>query len=115
MTSTPSMEPTGSGGVMATLRRSLWRAGVPARWGVVMTIRGYRATLGKLAGGRCRFHPSCSIYAEQAVSEWGVLRGGALAVWRVLRCSPLTAGGIDHPPRGRVGSLTPTESGKGAA
>ena len=115
MTATASTQTGGVGHAVSTARRALWRAGLPARWAVLMAIRGYRASLGKLVGGRCRFHPTCSAYAEQAVSEWGVLRGGALAVWRVLRCSPLTTGGIDHPPHRRAGSVVPGVSGREAA
>jgi putative membrane protein insertion efficiency factor len=59
----------------------------------------YRVSIGQLAGGRCRFHPSCSAYAYDAIRELGTVRGTALASWRVLRCGPWTAGGIDHPPR----------------
>src|SRR6266550_3297074 len=90
--------PRSNMGAGSFLHRALWQAGQPGRWMVIVAIRGYRASLGKLAGGRCRFHPSCSAYAEQVVAEWGVVRGGALAAWRVLRCSPLTVGGVDHPP-----------------
>ncbi len=44
---------------------------------------------------RCRYHPSCSAYAAEAVRDYGVLRGVVLAAWRLLRCNPLSAGGID--------------------
>jgi putative membrane protein insertion efficiency factor len=44
---------------------------------------------------RCRYHPSCSAYAVEAVQEYGILRGLVLAVWRVLRCNPWSPGGID--------------------
>jgi uncharacterized protein len=81
-----------------TRRGAAWRMGAPVRLMLVALIRLYRSTIGLFLGGRCRFHPSCSAYAEQAVAELGVLRGGSLAVWRVLRCGPWTAGGIDHPP-----------------
>jgi putative membrane protein insertion efficiency factor len=80
----------------------LWTIASPVRMGLVWMIRGYRATVGHFMGGRCRFYPSCSAYAEQAISRAGVIRGLGLAVWRVLRCSPLSKGGVDHPPRGRV-------------
>ena len=79
-------------------RGAAWTIGTPVRLTLVGLIRLYRSTIGLLLGGRCRFHPSCSAYAEQAIAELGVLRGGALAVWRVLRCGPWTSGGIDHPP-----------------
>ena len=44
---------------------------------------------------RCRYHPTCSAYAAEAVRDYGVLRGLVLAAWRLLRCNPLSAGGID--------------------
>lgn len=44
---------------------------------------------------RCRYHPTCSAYAAEAVRELGVLRGSIVAGWRVLRCNPLSGGGID--------------------
>jgi uncharacterized protein len=83
------------------IRRGLWILGTPPRVGLVGVVRVYRATLSGAMGGRCRFYPSCSSYAEQAIRELGAVRGMALTAWRVLRCSPLTAGGVDHPPRGR--------------
>ena len=44
---------------------------------------------------RCRYEPTCSRYAVQAIGEYGILRGSVLAVWRVLRCNPLSRGGYD--------------------
>jgi len=44
---------------------------------------------------RCRYHPSCSRYASQAIAEFGILRGLVLAAWRVLRCNPWSHGGVD--------------------
>lgn len=94
-------------------RGAAWTIGTPVRLTLVGLIRLYRSTIGLLLGGRCRFHPSCSAYAEQAIAELGVLRGGSLAVWRVLRCGPWTSGGIDYPPaydvvitRGAGGSVS---------
>jgi putative membrane protein insertion efficiency factor len=78
--------------------RTLPTLGAPARLLVLGLIRLYRVTFGLFLGGRCRFHPSCSAYAEQAVRELGVVRGGALAIWRLLRCGPWTGGGVDYPP-----------------
>ncbi len=80
--------------------RLWWAAGWPVRFVLIGAIRAYRITLGALLGGRCRFYPSCSAYAEQAIRECGALRGIALTVWRILRCSPLSRGGVDHPPKG---------------
>ena len=80
-------------------RRSLWIAGAPVRLVLIGLIHLYRLTLGGMVGGACRFHPSCSHYAEQAIRNTGAVRGTVLAGWRVLRCSPLSKGGVDHPPQ----------------
>ena len=45
--------------------------------------------------GFCRFHPTCSEYGVQAITKYGILKGGALTVWRVLRCNPWSKGGND--------------------
>jgi putative membrane protein insertion efficiency factor len=75
-----------------------WMGGTPLRLLLVGVLHLYRVTLGPLFAGRCRFFPSCSAYALEAVRVHGALRGSALAAWRVLRCSPLSAGGIDPVP-----------------
>jgi putative membrane protein insertion efficiency factor len=80
------------------ISRVVWAAGAPFRWARVGLLLGYRATVGRLAWGRCRFHPSCSAYALEAVRTHGAAKGALLATWRVLRCSPLTAGGPDPVP-----------------
>jgi putative membrane protein insertion efficiency factor len=77
----------------------LWWAGAPTRVLLIAAIRVYRATLSGMLGGQCRFHPSCSEYAEQAIRSVGALRGSVLGAWRILRCSPLSAGGVDRAPR----------------
>jgi uncharacterized protein len=82
----------------ARIRRTLWLAGWPLRSLLLGLIRGYRVTLGQVTGGRCRFYPSCSAYAEQAVRSRGAVRGTILATWRIVRCSPLSSGGFDYPP-----------------
>jgi putative membrane protein insertion efficiency factor len=59
-------------------------------------IRLYQMTFSKiLAPNTCRFYPSCSHYGYQAVYKFGVLKGGAKAIWRVLRCNPFSHGGYD--------------------
>jgi putative membrane protein insertion efficiency factor len=70
------------------IRLALWRAGMPVRLVLLGGIRMYRLTLGQVVGGQCRFYPTCSEYAETAVATLGAARGGALALWRLLRCSP---------------------------
>jgi putative membrane protein insertion efficiency factor len=78
----------------------MWIVGAPARSVLVGAIRLYRVVLSGWLGGQCRFYPSCSHYAEQAVHVHGALKGTALAAWRIARCGPFTSGGVDHvPPR----------------
>lgn len=72
-------------------------AGLPAA-GICAALRGYRRYVSPLLGAHCRFHPSCSVYAEQAVARYGVGRGLAMAVKRVLRCHPWHPGGYDPVP-----------------
>lgn len=81
-----------------SLRRLLWVSGYPARWILIGAVLGYRATLGGLLGGNCRFYPSCSTYALLAIRHLGAVRGGGLALWRVLRCQPFAHGGVEYPP-----------------
>ena len=61
-------------------------------------IRVYRWTLSPLLGPSCRFEPSCSAYAEQAIRRHGPWRGGWLALRRLGRCQPFSRGGIDPVP-----------------
>lgn len=61
-------------------------------------IRLYQRLLSPLLGPRCRFYPSCSAYAVEAIERHGSLRGGWLAARRVCRCHPLNEGGIDPVP-----------------
>jgi len=63
-------------------------------WNLVLA---YRKLLSPFLGLHCRFEPSCSIYALQALRKHGVLRATALIVWRILRCNPLCRGGYDPP------------------
>ena len=61
----------------------------------LLPIRFYRRFLSPALGQRCRYYPTCSAYAEEAVSELGAFRGMILAAWRVLRCNPFSPGGLD--------------------
>lgn len=63
---------------------------------LLLLIRAYQVTLGPLLGGRCRFYPSCSEYALQAIRERGPVVGAALAARRLARCHPF--GGHGHDP-----------------
>jgi uncharacterized protein len=62
---------------------------------VLLPVRLYRLLVSPLLGQRCRYYPSCSEYAVDAVRRYGALRGFVLTAWRVLRCNPLSHGGID--------------------
>ena len=74
-------------------------AALPAR-AVVLALRGYQLVISPMYGPTCRYAPSCSSYAVQAVSTRGLVVGSALATWRLLRCHPWAAGGWDPvPPR----------------
>lgn len=86
---------------MRGVRDLLRWAGAPARLLLIGLIRLYRATLSGSLGGQCRFYPSCSHYAEQAIRVHGAVRGSTMAAWRIARCGPFTAGGVDHVPQSR--------------
>ena len=68
---------------------------------LIALLRFYKRWLSPLLGPRCRFHPTCSEYAMQAIARFGALRGSWLAARRILRCHPLHPGGHDPvpPPR----------------
>jgi uncharacterized protein len=83
---------------VSAARREPAPAGAPVRALLIGVIRIYRATLAGLLGGHCRFEPSCSAYAEEAVRRHGAIRGSALSVWRVLRCNPFGRPGLDPVP-----------------
>ncbi|HUX93834.1 MAG TPA: membrane protein insertion efficiency factor YidD [Ignavibacteriaceae bacterium] len=61
----------------------------------VFLIRIYQKIISPLFPPSCRFYPSCSEYAVQALTKYGVFKGGAKAVWRILRCNPFNKGGYD--------------------
>ena len=71
----------------------LWRA---PRYAAIMLVYAYRLTLGRLAGDACKYHPSCSRYAIDALRRYGLVRGVVLAAWRLLRCNPWSHGGVDY-------------------
>jgi len=62
---------------------------------VIAPVRLYQRFISPALPRRCKYHPSCSEYAVQAVRTYGVLRGLVLAAWRILRCNPWSHGGVD--------------------
>jgi uncharacterized protein len=69
---------------------------------VLLPMRAYRRLLSPFLPQRCKYHPSCSAYAVEAVRSYGVIRGGVLAGWRLLRCNPWSNGGYDPVERQRL-------------
>lgn len=67
-----------------------------------LPIRFYRRFLSPLKPPMCRFSPTCSQYAVEAIEAHGILRGGAYAAWRILRCHPFCQGGHDPVPPARA-------------
>jgi hypothetical protein len=63
---------------------------------VVAPIRAYQRLFSPAFGQHCKYYPSCSEYAAQAVERFGILRGLVLATWRLLRCNPWSHGGVDR-------------------
>jgi putative membrane protein insertion efficiency factor len=80
------------------------RLGSLVGWTLVFLIRVYQRTLSPLLGARCRFYPSCSAYAVEAIKVHGPVKGLGLAGWRLLRCHPWNPGGLDPVPPRRPGA-----------
>jgi putative membrane protein insertion efficiency factor len=62
----------------------------------VLPIRLYQLTLSRLYPGTCKYHPSCSQYAIDAIRKYGIVVGSTKAAWRILRCNPWSRGGVDY-------------------
>ncbi len=69
-------------------------------WPLILLVRVYQVTLSPWLGRQCRYEPTCSHYAIEALREWGPVRGSWMAARRILRCHPFVRGGYDPvPPR----------------
>jgi len=66
-----------------------------ARRVVLLPIRAYQRFISPALPRRCKYEPTCSLYATQAITRYGILRGTVLAGWRLLRCNPFSHGGYD--------------------
>ena len=65
---------------------------------VVFALNAYKAGISPLLPPSCKYEPTCSMYAKEAVERFGVLKGSVLAAWRLLRCNPFSKGGFDPVP-----------------
>ena len=79
----------------------------PLRWALIGFLRAYRLLISPLYGQVCRYHPTCSAYALQAVTERGSIVGSWLTVRRLARCHPWAAGGYDPVPARHARHQTP--------
>lgn len=64
---------------------------------LLKTIRFYQGFISVLSRPHCRFEPTCSHYSILAIEKYGIVKGAALSVWRILRCNPFCKGGVDNP------------------
>jgi putative membrane protein insertion efficiency factor len=62
----------------------------------LLLLRAYQTLVSPMLGPRCKYHPTCSQYAADALREFGLVRGLLLAGWRLLRCNPWSHGGVDY-------------------
>ena len=68
---------------------------------MITVIRFYQKWISPAFPARCKYYPTCSEYAVLAIRSKGLVVGGALAFWRLLRCNPWSMGGIDYPTGGK--------------
>ncbi|MGP4018618.1 membrane protein insertion efficiency factor YidD [Saccharopolyspora sp. 5N708] len=82
----------------------------PLAWILLGPVHVYRKVISPLLPPTCRFYPSCSTYAVEALTVHGLFRGGWLTLRRLLRCGPWHPGGLDPvpPPRGRSAAVDPS-------
>ncbi len=80
---------------MATFSKAL-------QYPFLLIIRIYRYVISPLLGPRCRFYPTCSSYAEEAIKMHGLAKGGWLATKRICRCHPFNEGGVDPVPEKEI-------------
>jgi putative membrane protein insertion efficiency factor len=98
-----------------TARAARWHGAVRALGRVpalllIGCVRGYQLLVSPTLGQTCRFYPSCSAYAVQALQRHGAVRGSWLTVRRLLRCHPWNPGGVDPVPEPRVRAHRPPDA-----
>lgn len=79
-------------------RSTLDTLGAPLRYSMILLIRGYQYFLSPWLGHQCRFVPTCSHYAIEAIEKYGAIQGAWLTLKRLVRCQPFCAGGEDRVP-----------------
>ena len=82
---------------MTTKSAFLGLARLPRR-AAILLLKGYKRFVSPLLPPACRFVPTCSEYAVEAIGKYGIVKGSGLALWRLLRCHPLCRGGYDPVP-----------------
>ena len=87
----------------------------PLAYLLLAPIHLYRRLISPLLANRCRYYPSCSSYAEEAIRELGAIRGLILAAWRVLRCNPLSNGGLDPVSERKLFRPSPSDATESAS
>jgi len=81
------------------------------QWLAIKLIHGYRYLLSPWIGNQCRFYPTCSHYAEEAINSHGFIKGGYLTFRRLIKCHPWHEGGIDLVP-GKTSNSQPIDGSK---
>ena len=105
-TETGHAEAEASGVSRETPRNSVSRALTAV---LLLPLRAYRRWLSPALPARCRYYPTCSAYAEQALRELGPVKGTIVAGWRLLRCNPFSSGGLDPLDSRRLFRSDPAE------
>jgi uncharacterized protein len=82
----------------------------PVRSALLGSISAYQRTISSATPRHCKYEPTCSRYAAQAVRDFGILRGLILTGWRLLRCNPFSHGGFDPVSAQRLFRAAPTDS-----
>ena len=67
-------------------------------WPLMKIVRGYQLFISPMLGQNCRFHPTCSCYAHEALKQHGALKGSWLSLKRIIKCQPMHPGGFDYVP-----------------
>ena len=93
------------------MMRTLLELWLLPRNAAIAIMRLYRRVISPLYGQVCRYHPSCSRYSLEAYQQRGFIAGLALTIWRLLRCNPLSPGGVDDVPPGLRPNLIINRSG----